>query len=265
MSEDTVADETMDDVRAGVHATYVAAASVVLAGGSVTSESCCDGSGVGVGRGFGAGRYRAEELRWLPGAASAASLGCGNPAAAADLVEGERVLDLGSGGGIDVLLSARLVGPKGRVYGLDLLDEMLELAGANARRAGVDNVEFLKGSIEAVPLPAATVDVVISNCVISLAVDKGAVFAEAFRVLRPGGRFAVCDVVAGEGLTIEEQIARGSFAGCLAGALAASEYRAGLRAAGFIRITVEPSHEITDGMRSAIVRADKPKVCSCGW
>jgi arsenite methyltransferase len=170
-------------------------------------------------------RYAADERDTLPAEAVAASLGCGNPTAVAELREGERVLDLGSGGGIDVLLSARRVGPTGRAYGLDMTEEMLALAPANAAKAGATNV--LKGSIEAIPLPANTIDVVISNCVINLSVDKPAVFAETFRVLKPGGRLGVSDVVA---LTAEQRAQRGDQVGCIAGALSFAEYRAGLEA-----------------------------------
>ncbi|MFE2864872.1 arsenite methyltransferase [Embleya sp. NPDC059259] len=255
--------ETREDLRAQVRETYGAAAATVVAGGTATSGSCCDGTEVSVGEGFGSELYGARDREGLPAKAVAASLGCGNPTAVAELREGERVLDLGSGGGIDVILSARRVGASGKAYGLDMTDEMLALAVANAKEAGVDNVEFLKGSIEAVPLPAATVDVVISNCVINLAVDKDAVFAEAFRVLRPGGRLGVSDVVADEGLTPEERAERGSHVACIAGALSASEFEAGLTAAGFLRVSIEPTHEITNGMSSAIIRADKPGACGC--
>jgi ubiquinone/menaquinone biosynthesis C-methylase UbiE len=196
--------------------------------------------------------------------AVAASLGCGNPTAVADLREGERVLDLGSGGGIDVLLSARRVGPTGTVYGLDMTEEMLALALANRDRAGATNAEFLKGTVEAVPLPANTVDVVISNCVINLSVDKSAVFAEMFRVLVPGGRIGVSDVVADDGLTPAQRAERGDYAGCVAGALSFAEYRAGLAAAGFTGIELTPTHAVADGMHAAIVRAVKPAAGSRG-
>lgn len=188
----------------------------------------------------------------------AASLGCGNPTAVAELREGDRVLDLGSGGGIDVLLSARRVGPTGRAYGLDMTDEMLRLALANAEKAGATNVEFLKGTIEAIPLPADTVDVVISNCVINLSVDKPAVFAETFRVLRPGGRLGVSDVVADDHLTAGQRAERGDYVGCIAGALSFAEYRDGLEAAGFTDVSITPTHPVADGMHSALVRATKP-------
>ena len=187
-----------------------------------------------------------------------ASLGCGNPTAVAELREGETVLDLGSGGGIDVLLSARRVGPTGKAYGLDMTDEMLELARANAAAAGATNVEFLRGLIEDVPLPDASVDVVISNCVINLSTDKPAVIREIARVLRPGGRVGVSDVVADDDLTPEDRAERGSFVGCIAGALSFSEYRTMLAAAGFVDVEVEATHEMVQGMHGAIVRARRP-------
>ncbi len=168
------------------------------------------------------------------------------------------MLDLGSGGGIDVLLSARRVGPTGKAYGLDMTEEMLALALANTAKAGATNVEFLKGNIEAIPLPAGTIDVVISNCVINLSTDKAAVFAETFRVLKPGGRIGVSDVVSDDDLTPEQRAERGSYVGCIAGALSFTEYRHGLEAAGFTGVEIIPTHEVADGMHSAIVRAVKP-------
>ena len=186
-----------------------------------------------------------------------ASLGCGNPLAVAELREGETVLDLGSGGGIDVLLSARRVGPTGKAYGLDMTDEMLALAEANKTKAGATNVEFLKGHIERIPLPAGTVDVIISNCVINLSTDKAAVFAEAHRVLKPGGRLGVTDVVADDHLTPADRAERGAYVGCIAGALTFSEYHNGLHEVGFTDITVEPTHQVADSMHSAIIRATK--------
>jgi arsenite methyltransferase len=205
----------------------------------------------------GTPNYSAEELASLPGAAALASLGCGNPLMVADLHEGERVLDLGSGGGIDVLLSARRVGPAGRAFGLDMTDEMLALAVRNAAEAGATNVEFLKGEIEAIPLPAGSIDVVISNCVINLAADKSAVFREIARVLRPGGRLGVSDIVADNALTPEERAEQGSYVGCIAGALSFGEYEAGLREAGLEDISITPTHQETAGMVSAIIRARK--------
>ena len=219
--------------------------------GGCCNESCCSED-------FGEALYSAEELDQLPNAAALASLGCGNPTAVAELREGETVLDLGSGGGIDVILSAKRVGPRGVAYGLDMTEEMLALARANAAEAGVANVHFLKGEIERVPLPDESVDVVISNCVINLSVDKSAVFAEAARVLRPGGRFGVSDVVAEDRLSPEERAERGSFVGCIAGALSVSEYVTGLEAAGLEDVSVELTHEVADGMHGAIVKARRP-------
>jgi SAM-dependent methyltransferase len=205
---------------------------------------------------WGTGNY--DDLGDLPDAAALASLGCGNPIAVAELHEGETVLDLGSGGGIDVLLSARRVGPSGYAYGLDFAPEMLELARRNAVEAGATNVEFLDGHIEAIPLPDASVDVVISNCVINLSPDKPAVFAETFRVLRPGGRIGVSDVVTEDRLTDDERMERGSYVGCIAGALPVSEYEQGLRDAGFVDVSITFTNEVGDGVHSAIVKATKP-------
>ena len=225
---------------------------------SAAQASCCGPSGEVA---FGDLLYTADERSTLPEAAVLASLGCGNPTAVAELREGETVLDLGSGGGIDVLLSARRVGPSGRAIGLDMTDEMLELARRNAAEAGATNVEFVKGTIESMPIAADSVDVVISNCVINLAADKGAVFGEIARVLRPGGRVGVSDVVAADELSADERAERGSFAGCIAGALSFAEYRAGLEAVGLDDITIEPTHSVGDGLFGAIVRATKP----VGW
>jgi SAM-dependent methyltransferase len=210
------------------------------------------------GEGFGSTLYSADEQAELPDAAVLASLGCGNPLMVADLNAGETVLDLGSGGGIDVLLSARRVGPSGKAYGLDMTDEMLDLARRNAAEAGATNVEFLRGHIEDVPLPSNSIDVIISNCVINLSTDKPAVFASAFRVLRPGGRVGVSDVVAENHLTAAERAERGGWVGCIAGALSITEYEQGLADAGFTDIEVTPTHEVAEGMHSAIVRARKP-------
>jgi ubiquinone/menaquinone biosynthesis C-methylase UbiE len=207
---------------------------------------------------FGSTRYAADERDALPAEALAASLGCGNPTAVADLHPGERVLDLGSGGGIDVLLSARRVGPTGKVYGLDMTEEMLALANANTAKAGATNVEFIKGVIEAIPLPGNTIDVVISNCVINLSTDKPAVFAETFRVLKPGGRLGVSDVVADDSLSPAQRAERGDYVGCIAGALSFTEYRRGLEAAGFTDVEISRTHPVASGMHSAIVRAVKP-------
>ena len=197
-------------------------------------------------------------LSGLPEQAVLASLGCGNPLAVADLRPGERVLDLGSGGGIDVLLSARRVGPTGFAYGVDMTDDMLALARANAAKAGAANVEFLKGEIEALPLPDASVDVIISNCVINLAVDKSAVLAEMFRVLVPGGRVGISDVVAEDHLSPADRATAGSYVGCIAGALSRTEYLDGLAAVGFADPEVTFTTEAAPGIHSAIVRAVKP-------
>ena len=229
-------------------------------GGGCGSGSCCDAdstaSAVGSTK-FGEALYEAEQRDELPDAAVLASLGCGNPTAVADLHEGEVVLDLGSGGGIDVILSARRVGPTGLAYGLDLTEEMLALARRNANAAGIQNAIFLRGPIEQIPLPADSVDVVISNCVINLSTDKASVLTEIGRVLRPGGRVGVSDVVAEDHLTPEERGERGSYVGCIAGALSKSEYIAGLEAAGFEEVSVEFTHEVADGMHGAIVKAIK--------
>ncbi|MBT2482408.1 arsenite methyltransferase [Streptomyces sp. ISL-94] len=243
------------DLRETVRRRYAAAALKVTEGGTT---ACCGPEPVGLDENFGSALYTPGDLDQLPDGAVAASLGCGNPTAVADLREGERVLDLGSGGGVDVLLSARRVGPTGRAYGLDMTEEMLALAVANARKAGAANVEFLKGEIEAVPLPANTVDVVISNCVINLSTDKHAVFAETYRVLVPGGRIGISDVLADDTLTPAQRAERGDHVGCIAGALSFTEYRHGLERAGFTGIEITPTHRVADGMHSAIVRAVKP-------
>jgi arsenite methyltransferase len=214
---------------------------------------CCGPTGDVTG-----GQYSSSDLSNLPEGATAASLGCGNPTAVAELRPGETVLDLGSGGGIDVILSAQRVGPTGFAYGLDMTDEMLALARQNAAQANVGNVEFLNGLIEEVPLGDETVDVVISNCVINLSVDKPSVFAEMFRVLRPGGRIGISDIVADDSLSPEERAERGSWVGCIAGALSLSEYRTGLEDAGFGDVSLTPTHDVTDGLHSMIVRAVKP-------
>jgi SAM-dependent methyltransferase len=237
-------------LREQVRARYAEAAEAVSRGeaGSCGSGYCCDGD-------FGEALYRPEDRDSLPDAAALASLGCGNPTAVADLREGEVVLDLGSGGGIDVILSATRVGPTGTAYGLDMTDEMLVLAQQNAREAGVTNIHFLKGMIEEIPLPARSVDVVISNCVINLSTDKPAVLTEMARVLKPGGRLGISDVVAEDRLSPAERSARGSHVGCIAGALSRGEYVAGLEEAGFEEISVEFTHEVADGMHGAIVKA----------
>lgn len=244
-----------DQIHETVRERYAQSALQVL-GGGVTP--CCDEPGIG------AELYSTLEREQLPDAAVLASLGCGNPTAVAELHPGERVLDLGSGGGIDVLLSAKRVGETGRAIGLDMTDEMLALAQRNVAEAGATNVEFLKGQIEAIPLPAASVDVVISNCVINLAVDKPAVFREIARVLRPGGRMGVSDIVADDALSAEQRAERGSYVGCIAGALSFSEYEDGLRAAGLTDVSVTPTHAVADGMHSAIIRATRPAGASPG-
>ena len=228
---------------------YAAAATQAATG----SGACC-----GPEEGIGAGLYSALEQAELPDAAVLASLGCGNPTAVVELRAGDRVLDLGSGGGIDVLLSAKRVGPTGRAIGLDMTDEMLALARRNAAEAGATNVEFLKGTIEAVPLPADSVDVVISNCVVNLAADKPAVFREIARVLKPGGRIGITDIVAEDSLTPEERAERGSYVGCIAGALSFSEFASGLHAVGLRDVSLTSTHTVTDGMHSVIVTATKP-------
>lgn len=221
--------------------------------------SCCTSPTPGP---WGAANYDLAEEE-LPTAAALASLGCGNPIMVAELRQGETVLDLGSGGGIDVLLSARRVGDDGFVYGLDMTPDMLELARRNALDAGATNVEFLEGTIEQIPLPEDAVDVIISNCVINLSPDKGMVFGEMFRVLRPGGRIGVSDVVTDDALSEEEKAERGSFAGCISGALGTTEYHTGLEAAGFQDVEVRLTAEVTDGIHTAIIRATKPATGCC--
>jgi arsenite methyltransferase len=247
-----------EELRERVRAKYAESARAVAGDGDgcgCGSGGCCVDNTEG-GK-FGEALYAAEQRGELPDAAVLASLGCGNPTAVADLHEGEVVLDLGSGGGIDVILSARRVGPTGTAYGLDMTDEMLALARQNAHDAGAQNVHFLKGLIEQIPLPADSVDVVISNCVINLSTDKPAVLAEISRVLRPGGRLGVSDIVAEDSLSPEERAERGSYVGCIAGALSTSEYRAGLEAAGLEDVSVVFTHQVADGMHGAIIRAVK--------
>jgi SAM-dependent methyltransferase len=244
-----------DHIHETVRERYAQSALQVLAHGEAATcgEACCTTGDVGPEL------YSALERNELPDAAVMASLGCGNPIAVADLHPGERVVDLGSGGGIDVLLSAKRVGPTGRAFGLDMTDEMLTLAQRNAAEAGATNVEFLKGQIEAIPLPAASVDVVISNCVVNLAADKPSVFREIARVLRPGGRIGISDIVAEDQLTPEQRAERGSYVGCIAGALSFGEFEEGLRAVGLTDVSVTPTHSVADGMHSAIIRATKPE------
>jgi SAM-dependent methyltransferase len=240
---------TSQAIHDEVRAHYASAALQAQKGGA-----CCGPENGTIGGGL----YSALEREELPEAAVLASLGCGNPIAVAELREGERVLDLGSGGGIDVLLSAKRVGPTGRAIGLDMTDEMLALAQRNAAEAGVGNVEFVRGQIEDIPLPAESVDVVISNCVVNLAADKSAVFREIARVLKPGGRIGITDILAEDHLSPAERAERGTYAGCIAGALSFAEYRDGLAAEGFTDVTVTPTHTVVEGMISAIVKATKP-------
>ncbi len=253
--------ELRDDtehVREVVRERYAAAATDA----ANRDGSCCSGPAVISDEQrevFGSALYSGDDRESLPEAAQLASLGCGNPTAVAELNDGETVLDLGSGGGIDVLLSARCVGPAGKAYGLDMTDEMLELARSNQREAGVENVEFLKGEIESVPLPDDSVDVIISNCVINLSGDKDAVFREAARVLRPGGRFAVSDVVADADMNEATRRDMQAWTGCIAGALTRDEFERGLRGAGFESIEIVETHRVHDQAASAIVRARVPR------
>ena len=247
--------EQPGDIREAVRARYAAAATSVAEGGS-----CCDSNAILSDQEaavFGAGLY-GDTGDELPDTATMVSLGCGNPTAVAALEDGEAVLDLGSGGGIDVLLSARRVGPTGKAYGLDMTDEMLALARENQRKAGVENVEWLRGEIEAIPLPAETVDVVISNCVINLSGDKPRVLAEAARVLKPGGRFAVSDVIADEDMDAATKADMQQFTGCIAGALTRREFEDALTAAGLTDIEIQETHRVHEKAGSAIVRARKP-------
>jgi arsenite methyltransferase len=260
--------ETKDptEIRELVRDRYAAAATTVAEG---AQSSCASGEGscgcaadpLAAEQGldaFGPSLYSGDEREALPDAARLASLGCGNPTAVAELRPGETVLDLGSGGGIDVLLSARRVGPDGKAYGLDMTDEMLELARANQRAAGTDNVEWLKGTIEEVPLPDGSVDVVISNCVINLSVDKPRVLREAARVLRSGGRFGVTDVIADQDMDAATRADMAQWTGCVAGALTAAEFERELAVAGFEEIEVVETHRVHEHAGSAIVRARKP-------
>jgi arsenite methyltransferase len=241
----------MSEIRERVRRTYAEAAL------HVGVEGC----GCGGCRDAGtsdAGELYGEQAGEVPREAALASLGCGNPVAVAELRPGDVVLDLGAGGGIDVILSAKRVGPDGLAYGLDMTDEMLELARRNATAAAATNVQFLKGYIEEVPLPDRSVDVIISNCVINLSADKPRVFGEMARVLRPGGRLGISDIVAGDDLAPTQRAERGSWAGCIAGALSFGEYEADLRRAGFMDVRLTPTHEVADGIFSAIVQARKP-------
>jgi arsenite methyltransferase len=246
-----------EELREEVRRRYAESARAVGGGSSpgCGSGSCCEGETDAAN--FGEVLYDDEQRGELPEAAARASLGCGNPVLVADLNEGETVLDLGSGGGIDVILSAKRVGETGLAYGLDMTDEMLALARRNAQDAGIRNAIFLKGLIEEIPLPADSIDVVISNCVVNLSIDKPAVLTEIARVLRPGGRIGISDVVAEDRLASDERAERGSYVGCVAGALSKGEFEAGLEAAGFEQIAIEFTHQVADGMHGAIVKAVK--------
>ena len=273
----------MPDMQQAVRERYGAIASAVN-NGSVSS--CCAPSACGSGDPITSNLYSDAETSGLPAEAVTASLGCGNPTALLALEPGLTVLDLGSGGGIDVLLSARRVGPSGKVYGLDMTDEMLALARENQHKAGATNVEFLKGTIEAIPLPDNAVDVIISNCVINLSQDKDAVLREAFRVLKPGGRFAVSDVVVRGDVPADIRRSMELWIGCIAGALAETEYVSKLGSAGFVEVQVEPwrvydvkdarafltdsgvdvdrlSPEVEGRFASAFIRASKPASAAC--
>jgi len=254
---------THDDALVDSLKTHYGAAARKAAGGLPLIEDeaaaeCCGPAARDTTGTIGAGLYDATDVAELPAGAVAGSIGCANPVALARLERGEDVLDLGSGGGIDVLLSARRVGPNGRAYGVDMTAEMLELARANQAEAGVLNAEFLEGRIEAVPLPDHSVDVVVSNCVINLSVDKPAVFAEAARVLRPGGRIAVADIAADEEVPSELRADDAAWAACIAGAVTRDGYRAQLTDAGFTDVEIVDSHAVADGFWSVFVRARKP-------
>jgi len=254
-----LADAPAGDIREQVRERYAAAATQFSrtdpgAGCCAPSETFDGGSDV-----FGAALYALGDREQLPDTATLASLGCGNPTAVAELHEGETVLDLGSGGGIDVLLSAKRVGPTGNAIGLDMTDEMLALARENARKAGIENVDFQKGYIEQIPLGDASVDVVISNCVINLSGDKAKVLREVARVLRPGGRFAVSDVIADEGMDDATRANMQAYTGCVAGALTERQFRAALTDAGLTTIEIRGTHRVHDQATSAIVRARKPE------
>jgi SAM-dependent methyltransferase len=273
----------VSDIQQAVREKYGALASAVTKG---SDRGCCGPAACGCSDPISSNLYSEAETSGLPAEAVAASLGCGNPTALLALQPGDTVLDLGSGGGIDVLLSAQRVGPTGKVYGLDMTDEMLALARENQRKAGATNVEFLKGTIEAIPLPDNSVDVIISNCVINLSSDKEAVLGEAFRVLKPGGRFAVSDVVVRGDVPSDIRRSMELWVGCIAGALEEQEYAAKLRAAGFVDVEVEPwriykiddarafltesgidverlAGEVGGRFASAFVRARKPEARSC--
>ncbi|HEX3802443.1 MAG TPA: arsenite methyltransferase [Solirubrobacteraceae bacterium] len=252
-------DTSATDIREQVRERYAAAARQVTstdpgAGCCAPSETFDGGSEV-----FGAALYALRDREQIPDTAALASLGCGNPTAVAELHEGETVLDLGSGGGLDVLLSAKRVGATGLAYGLDMTDEMLALARENQQKAGVENVQWLRGHIEEIPLPAGTVDVVISNCVINLSGDKPRVIAEAARVLRPGGRFAVSDVIADENMDDATRADMQAYTGCIAGALTRQQFEQILTVAGFQEIEIQETHRVHEYAGSAIIRARKPR------
>ena len=274
----------MSDIQQAVREKYGAIADSVRK--ASTNAGCCGPTARGCGDPITSNLYSDAETSGLPADAVTASLGCGNPTALLALEPGQTVLDLGSGGGIDVLLSAKRVGPTGKAYGLDMTDEMLALARENQRKAGATNVEFLKGTIESIPLPDSSVDVIISNCVINLSSDKDAVLREAFRVLKPGGRFAVSDVVVRGEVPADIRRSMELWVGCIAGALEEKEYGAKLRAAGFADVEVEPwriykiddarafltetgvdvddlAPQVEDKFASAFVRARKPDAKSC--
>ena len=275
---------TESKIQEAVKEKYGAIASSVS--NASTNPGCCGPSSCGCGDPITSDLYSGAEVDGLPANAVAASLGCGNPTALIDLEPGQIVLDLGSGGGIDVLLSARRVGPTGKVYGLDMTDEMLALARENQRKAGATNVEFLHGTIEAIPLPSNSVDVIISNCVINLSSNKDAVLREAFRVLKPGGRLAVSDVVVRGDVPADIRRSMELWVGCIAGAMTDSDYEAKLKAAGFADVHVEPwrvynvedarafltdtgldvdaiAPQVRDKFASAFVRAQKPQTAAC--
>ena len=246
----------MSDIRDTVRDRYAKLATEAAAGG----EGCCGSAGCGSGPTaiWGMGLYDEDSRTHVPEAAVSASLGCGVPTAVAELRDGETVLDLGSGAGADVLISARRVAPHGRAIGLDMTDEMLALARANAAEAGVDNAEFLKGYLEDMPLDDASVDVVISNCVINLSADKPQALREAARVLRPGGRLAVSDVLADPQMDDATRADMAAWTGCIAGALTEDEFRRELEASGFEEIDVQPTHRVHEHAAAAIIRARKP-------
>src|SRR5262245_3186894 len=252
----------MLDLQKAVRDKYGAIATAVT---DSSTPGCCTSSAGTGGDPITSDLYTSTETDALPEKAVQASLGCGNPTALAALEPGQTVLDLGSGGGIDVLVSAARIGPTGKAYGLDMTDEMLVLARENQRKAGATNVEFLKGTIEAIPLPNSSVDVVISNCVINLSPDKDRVLREAFRVLRSAGRFAVSDVVSRGPVPDDVRQSVDGWVGCIAGALDQDDYRGKLRAAGFIDVSIEPWRDYADGtFASAFIRAQKPAKACCG-